>query len=138
MKLQDKVKNRVILVEDSETDTYLFKHYFGKFFPSINLDTYDNGQSALNILLKLSSKQEYKVTVILDLNLPELNGIEILRELNRNKKIGNMEIVILSGSKNPEDKSKCLSLGAIDFHIKPMNMEGYEELMTNSIEKILS
>ena len=72
------------------------------------------------------------------MNLPELNGIEILRELNRNKKIGNMEIVILSGSKNPEDKSKCLSLGAIDFHIKPMNMEGYEELMTNSIEKILS
>ena len=138
MELQDKVKTRVILIEDSETDTYLFKHYFGRFFPSIDLDTYDNGKRALGKLLNLSSEQKSRVAVVLDLNLPELNGIEILSELNRKNEMKNMEIIILSGSNNPEDKLKCLSLGASDFHVKPIDVEGYEDLMIHSIEKLLS
>lgn len=67
--------------------------------------------------------------VLLDLNLPGMNGMDLLEDLRRGERSPAVPIVILSTSNNPRDVAACYRLGAAGYLCKPLAMERYVEML---------
>lgn len=67
--------------------------------------------------------------VLLDLNLPGMNGKQLLEELRKTEPAPAIPIVILSTSNNPRDVAACYSLGAAGYLCKPLSLDLYVEKM---------
>lgn len=111
----------VLLAEDDEDDKEFIKLAFAKVAAKQRLHIADNGQEALNFLIPLK-ENDLPCLIVLDLNMPVLNGLQTLEALKKIPKFQNIPIVILSTSDNYDDKSRCLSKGAIEYLVKPSSM----------------
>ena len=67
--------------------------------------------------------------ILLDINMPKKNGIEVLEFVKENPGICSTPIVILSTSSDPNDMSKTKTLGATDYIVKPADYMGYIEIV---------
>ena len=67
--------------------------------------------------------------VLLDLNLPGMNGLQLLEELRSVEQPPTIPVVILSTSKNPRDLAACYRLGAAGYLCKPLSLELYTSKM---------
>ena len=72
--------------------------------------------------------------VLLDLNLPGMNGLQFLEELRSVEQPPTIPIVILSTSKNPRDLAACYRLGAAGYLCKPLSLELYASKMLKLIQ----
>ena len=72
--------------------------------------------------------------VLLDLNLPGMNGLQFLQELRQAGRPPSIPVVILSTSKNPRDIADCYRLGAAGYFCKPMSLQLYIEKMRRLIQ----
>jgi len=76
-----------------------------------------SGAEALEML-----KTVCPATILLDLDMPVMDGFEVLRTLKEDSKLGNIPVVVLSGLAGSEDKVAAIELGAIDYVTKPFDM----------------
>ena len=81
----------------------------------------ENGEQALEILEVGVLTDRLPCIVVLDLNMPRLNGTETLRLIRSNDQLKNISVVIYSTSINPLEKEKCMRLGANDYITKPLS-----------------
>jgi CheY-like chemotaxis protein len=107
-KLQGK---RILVVEDqplvSEILTDLLRRY----------DHPSHAHSGKEALQQI--KHKAPDAILLDLSLPDMNGLEVARLVRRNEKTSRIPILAMSGS--PMDKKKCLQMGCDDFILKPFS-----------------
>lgn len=113
----------ILLVEDNPTDVILFQEALNENSIKIDLAVVENGEDALKYL-----KQEDPFPdahrpdlVLLDLNLPILNGIEVLREIKTDDQLRIIPIVILTSSKADKDVQECYALHANCYIVKPID-----------------
>jgi CheY-like chemotaxis protein len=110
-KLQGK---RILIVEDhpsvSEILTNLLRSYC---HPS-------NANSGRDALERIELKAPD--VILLDLSLPDMNGLEIARLVRQNEKTSHIPILAMSGSRSPTDKRECLEMGCNDFIDKPFSV----------------
>jgi CheY-like chemotaxis protein len=78
----------------------------------------ENGVNALNYL---ESCKSLPSLIILDLNMPKLNGTETLERLKAHPKFKHIPVIIYSTSMNVLQKEKCIELGAHSYIVKPVN-----------------
>ena len=121
----------IFLAEDDEDDQELIRIAFTKLSSKHQLEIVNNGQEMLDALEGQSS---LPCLIVLDLNMPILNGIQTLKELKANPRFAKIPKVILTTSDSEESKSKCYSYGATDYFIKPFRMT---EIIT-TVEKIVT
>lgn len=95
--------------------------------PNVILDCFLYGKDFLETIAK-TTFEELPNLIILDFNIPEMNGAEILQSLQEEKRYDNIPKVIWSTSDSEKFKSTCLSLGASDYILKPHNMAEMKEL----------
>lgn len=105
---------RVLVIEDNHSTAQTIELALAK--QGIICDISDLGQDGLEI----SNLYDYDL-IVLDLMLPDTNGLEVLRELRNNKK--KVPVLILSGLGSAEDKIKGLGFGADDYLTKPFNID---------------
>ncbi|PRM88034.1 diguanylate cyclase response regulator [Aliarcobacter cryaerophilus] len=108
-------KKPTILVVDDMTTTLLLLHDLLK-------DTYEvkiakNGTKALEIL---ESPNEIDL-VLLDIEMPDINGYDVCKRIKNNETIKNIPIIFVTGKTSQEDEEYGLNLGAIDYITKPFN-----------------
>jgi two-component system, response regulator len=65
--------------------------------------------------------------VLLDLKLPRISGLEVLKEIRSHEKTRNLPVLVLTSSSEESDIDACLQLGADSFTIKPINSSRYME-----------
>ena len=83
----------------------------------------------------LASLAKYDINlIILDMELPDIHGLELLKEIKEKEAYCHIPVIILSGSSDPEIVRKCLKLGASDFIKKPFNVEEFTLKVDLSIE----
>ncbi len=111
----------ILIAEDDEDDREFIKLAFEKVSAKHRLHIADNGQEAINYLLLLP-KNDLPCLIVLDLNMPVLNGLQTLETLNKNPKFHKIPKVIFSTSDSVEDKARCLSKGATEYMVKPSDM----------------
>ncbi|MGZ5219808.1 MAG: response regulator [Chitinophagaceae bacterium] len=111
----------ILLAEDDEDDKEFIRLAFNKASSRHRIHIADNGQQALDYLFLLS-EEDLPCLIVLDLNMPVLDGLQTLDALNSKPKFKDIPKVIFTTSESDEDKRRCLSKGAADYVVKPHNM----------------
>ena len=120
----------ILLVEDSEDDADLTLRAFQRGAKSCQVDVVRDGQEAVDYLFRQGRHAErYPATrpalVLLDLKLPRLCGLEVLRVLRANPMTSPIPIVVMSCSGEPKDIEACYRLGANSYVRKPVDFDAF-------------
>src|SRR5688572_7963298 len=125
----------VLLVEDDPGDVILTQEGLRASKLHINLHVVDNGEKALAFLHRSPPYEDAPRPglIILDLNLPRVNGMEVLREIKSNEELQTIPTVILTTSRAEEDVVRSYKLGANCYVSKPLNLDEFVKVV-GSIE----
>lgn len=120
-----RVSRSIVLVDDDRDDQEIFKSACAMVDTSVEVVGFENGQLALEGLSSLPAQPD---VIFLDLNLPRLNGVEVLKELKHSSDFKDIPVIIYSTSFDKRVKDKCSSLGAVAVMEKP---NCFQTLCTN-------
>jgi two-component system response regulator len=124
----------VLLVEDNEDDVTLTQIAFKKGQLGGKLEVAVDGREALDFLFyqgkyKNRTPIENPAFVLLDLKLPLISGLEVLKEIRSEKRTGQIPVVILTSSIEEKDRTDSHRLGANDFIVKPTGYSHFIEII---------
>jgi CheY-like chemotaxis protein len=128
----DKIEQKhCILVADDDTDDqFMLKEAFSSLNFDKEIRTVENGEELLDYLSRRGKYADDSLPIpkliLLDLNMPKIDGRQCLRMIKENKEYCKIPIIIFSTSNNPEDISQSYELGANSYIIKPYS---YNELV---------
>lgn len=109
----------ILIVDDDVDDRFLITRAFEDTMLPDKLQLAGNGKEALKYLERVPVDGELPGLIVLDLNMPVLDGISTLTLLKSSSRYKHIPVVIFTTSQNPVEKRKCLELGAVDFITKP-------------------
>jgi CheY-like chemotaxis protein len=118
----------ILYVEDEEDDVMLLRIAFKHAQIERPLTIAADGREALNYLLgigRFANRAQYPFPclVLLDLNLPQLGGFEVLQRIRQEAQLAALPVVIFSSSEKGSDRARARELGATDYIPKPSRME---------------
>ena len=117
----------VLIGEDDLDDQELFREIFSAADESLVLEFVSNGASVISYIDNCDDNH-MPCLIILDYNMPELNGADILEKLQANSRCGKIPKIIWSTSGSDMFKKRCLELGASAYVIKPSNVSDLKEM----------
>lgn len=120
---------KILLLEDDIVDVMTLKRALKQLNISNELVLKENGEDALSYL---GECHDLPGIIFLDINMPKMNGLEFLLELKKNDDWVQIPIVVLTTSKDQQDKLKTFKLGISGYMIKPVSYE----LFKNMVETI--
>ena len=118
----------ILLVEDDEVDVMNVRRSFDKNKITNPLYVAFNGIQALE-MLRTGEVPNKRRLVLLDLNMPRMNGIELLRELRKDSELRAIPVVVLTTSDAEKDKIEAFDLNVAGYLVKPVTFPGFAELM---------
>ena len=127
----------ILLVEDNITDAELTIRELKKHNMANNLVHVKNGEEALDFIFamgKFAGTREVQYTpkvVLLDIQMPKVNGMEVLQKIKSDPRTRSIPVVILTSSKESPDIQKSYDLGANSYIVKPVNFEGFAQAIKN-------
>jgi len=128
----DGKKIRILLVEDNLVDAAVTRRVL-KHNHQTDLILAANCKEAL-ALLQSKSRSDLPQLILLDLNLPDISGIELLRRIKKDKSLHEIPVVILTMSNEDQDIQKSYDLGASSYLVKPIS----DEALVLVIKKLFS
>jgi CheY-like chemotaxis protein len=118
----------ILLVEDDEIDVMNVRRAFERNHITNPLQVASNGVEALE-LLRDGSFPEPRRLVLLDLNMPKMNGLEFLRAVRADPALRSLSIVVLTTSNEERDKVEAYRLNVAGYLVKPVRFGDFVELM---------
>jgi CheY-like chemotaxis protein len=119
----------ILLVEDNPDDVELALHALKKNNILNPIDVARDGQEALDYLMREGKYADYKAgmpgLILLDLKLPKVDGIEIIRIIKGNEKLKRIPIVVLTSSKEERDVVESYNLGVNSYIRKPVDFDQF-------------
>jgi len=127
-------KNRpveLLLIEDNSGDILLTKEAFEEIEFSENLSVVTDGEMAIDFLYKQGRYQNAPSPdlIILDLNIPRIDGRELLAKIKTDPGLKKIPVLVLSTSKSERDIKQCYELQANCYLIKPVDFEEFLEIV---------
>lgn len=119
----------ILLVEDNPGDVRLTQEAFKECATPTQIDVVKDGDAALDYLYQKGEYQDKKLPdlILLDLNLPKLNGKEVLEDIKNNDKLKAIPVIMLTTSKAATDIQDSYSLHVNGFIAKPLDIEEFIE-----------
>jgi CheY-like chemotaxis protein len=114
---------KVLIVEDNKIALMGIKKILFEY-PHIEISTAENGMIALELLTL--NPTELPHFILLDLNMPIMNGIEFLQEIKRNENLKTLPVIIHTTSFNSSEVKKCEELGICGYFVKELDMVKYK------------
>lgn len=111
-------KTLIFIADDDEDDRYLLKLSLQKSFPMCLVRFFENGQDLLDALHEEPTNTLPQL-ILLDLNMPVMDGFNTLTSIKQHKSLKAIPTVILTTSDNPGDVKKCYHLGCNAYMTKP-------------------
>ena len=126
----------ILLVEDSPTDAELTIRALKKRNLANTLVHVTDGQAALDFLFATGpyadrTNDAQPKVVMLDLKLPKVSGIEVLRQLRANERTKLIPVVIMTASNEDRDVIESYQLGANSYVVKPVEFENFAQAVSN-------
>lgn len=121
----------ILLVEDNLGDVALMKEIMKMSRFPIHLNVVKNGLEALDYLYhqgKFGGSHEPDL-ILLDLNLPKMDGREVLARIKQDASLGNIPVLIMTSSKDENDISESYKSNANFYIVKPMDLDHYMVVM---------
>ena len=129
MNIIDYSRYKVLVVDDIPVNIVLLKTMLARL--NVIVLSAKNGQEALDIIN--GSKPDL---VLLDVHMPVIDGLEVLKRTKTNPDMKDMEIIMISAFTVPEDIQKALELGASAYITKPIILDDFLARVTNSLDNI--
>jgi CheY-like chemotaxis protein len=126
--MADRVLN-ILLVEDDEVDVMNVRRAFERNNVSNPLFVAGNGLEALDMLRGDMMPKERRL-ILLDLNMPKMNGIEFLQALRADPELAILPVVVLTTSNDDQDKIDAYNLNVAGYLLKPVTFSNFCERMT--------
>lgn len=125
---------KILLVEDNPDDIDITQRALREAKIINKLWIVRDGQEAMDFLRHQEAYQDHATSpkpglILLDINLPKLNGIEVLKNIKQDPELKRIPVVMLTVSKRDEDIVKSYNLGCNSFIQKPINFEGFVEVI---------
>lgn len=122
----------VLLVEDNPDDVHLALHSFKKNNLGNTIHVARDGQEALDFIFAQGPYSERTLAempklILLDLKLPKINGIEVLRRLKSDKMTKSIPIVVLTSSREERDIVDSYNLGVNSYIVKPVDFDKFND-----------
>ncbi len=117
----------IMLVEDDSVDAMTVKRAFGELKVSNELIRVINGEEAINYLKGHLDKKP--CVILLDLNMPKMNGIEFLKVVKADDELRPIPVVVLTTSKDDRDKMESFNACVAGYIVKPVDYRKFVEAM---------
>ncbi|MDF2437473.1 MAG: two-component system response regulator [Bacteroidota bacterium] len=132
----------IILVEDNPDDAFFTKRAFIDANVNNNIIILTDGEEAIDFFFNdqsFSNQTFHGKTrlLMLDMNLPKVSGMEILKRMKTHQTTKHIPIIVLTASDNDPMMEEALSLGAESYIIKPVTYEGFIEVINKISRNIL-
>ena len=134
--LQTKQSIDILICQDNLGDVYIINNVLKNSTSNYNLYHVNNGESAMNYLHKTGDYQDVSRPdlILLDLNLPNKHGFEVLQEIKTHPDLKTIPVIVLTSSKSEQDILKSYELFGSCFITKPFDFEEFSNAMQD-IEK---
>lgn len=123
MKVYEEIE--IIIVEDVSSDAELLARTFKKKNLLNNITILKDGEEVLNYFFHDKATATNVKLILLDLKLPKVNGIEVLRELKNDDRTKHIPVIVLTSSQEDRDLKDSCDAGADDYVTKPMKFEEF-------------
>jgi two-component system response regulator len=132
----------ILLVEDNPYDADLTKISFKRNGISNPILHVKNGEEALGYLFSKNTQDQDAIdylplVVVLDLKLPKVSGLEVLRHIRNHERTRKLPVIVLTSSKEEQDTTTCNELGVCAYMQKPVNFLDFSGAVKN-MAKIIS
>jgi CheY-like chemotaxis protein len=125
----DDTSLNILLVDDDEVDVMTVKRAFAKANIANKVFVATDGIEALE-LLRQDSLPSARRLVLLDLNMPRMNGIEFLREVRADPALQALTVVVLTTSNEDRDRVEAYQLNVAGYLVKPVTFHAFADIMT--------
>ncbi len=115
----------ILLVEDNPMDVDLTRRAFAKRNIANPLEVARDGEEALAWLPRWESGEPLPVVILLDLKLPRVPGLEVLRQLKAHPMFCRIPVVVLTTSREDDDVQTAYGLGVNSYIVKPVEFEKF-------------
>ena len=119
----------ILLVDDDEVDVMTVKRAFSRANIANKLYVATDGIEALN-LLRSEAVPPVRRLVLLDLNMPRMSGIEVLREIRADPALHALTVVVLTTSNEDRDRVEAYQLNVAGYLLKPVTFHAFAEVMS--------
>jgi CheY-like chemotaxis protein len=122
---------QLLVVEDNPADSHLIQHLISKTKFKGEVNFIQDGETALDYLFRRGPylKTARPHLVLLDLNLPGVNGFEVLKRIKTDKSLQSIPVVVLTTSDRQDDVTLSYQLQANAYLVKPGDLKSFEALI---------
>ena len=118
----------ILLVEDNPMDVDLTRRAFNRHNLTNPLEVARDGKEALDLIDGWKEGDAVPSVILLDLKLPKVSGLEVLRAIRAHPAFGAVPVVVLTSSSEDNDIHEAYSLGANSYIVKPVEFEKFIEV----------
>ena len=115
----------ILLVEDSGTDIDLIKQAMQKADPNVHLELAQDGRQALAYLKRWEAGAAVPIVILLDLKLPDVDGLQVLRALKTHSLYKRVPVVVLSSSRETRSLDQAYRMGANSYVLKSLDYDEF-------------
>nr|CRH06645.1 putative Two component signal transduction response regulator [Candidatus Magnetococcus massalia] len=122
----------ILLIEDNPDDVELTLRAFREQTLEVHVEVARDGAEAIECLAADSATHDGQWpphVILLDLNLPKLSGIEVLRHIRSHTETQRLPVIVLTTSNDAQERSRCYEIGASSFIRKPVAYERFMEVI---------
>jgi len=113
----------IVMIEDDEGHARLIEKNIRRAGVANEIMTFANGARALDYLMSARPQRPY--LILLDLNLPDMTGVDILGALKSNDATRRAPVIVLTTTDDRSEVEKCYDLGANVYIVKPLNYDNF-------------
>jgi CheY-like chemotaxis protein len=118
----------ILLIEDNPMDVDLTRRAFTRRKVINAIEVARDGEEAIDYIHRWELGEPWPVVILLDINLPKVNGLEVLRELKTHPMLQKIPVIVLTSSGEDRDIQKAYELGANSYIVKPVDFEKFVDV----------
>jgi len=118
----------ILLVEDNPLDVDLTKRAFSRHKLTNPIHIARDGEEALDWIPRWETGEPLPIVILLDLKLPKVDGLEVLRHIKSNSVSRAIPVVVLTSSAENRDITEAYSIGANSYIVKPVDFDKFVEV----------
>jgi chemotaxis family two-component system response regulator Rcp1 len=116
---------QILLAEDNPADVYLIRHALAENHVSCSLELARDGKEALSFLLTEGDSPTVPDLILLDLNLPQHDGMEVLQRIRQDHRMTAVPVIVFTSSDSPSDRLSATQLGITRYIKKPSMLDDF-------------
>lgn len=122
---------QILLVEDNEGDILLTREAFKTSRLPYSIDIAKDGELALNMLFQEQMYENYALPdiILLDINLPKINGLEVLAKIKKSEKLRVIPVIVFTTSEAEKDIADSYSHYANSYIVKPATIDTFSNIV---------